>query len=101
MLLLVQFGLRFYKRIISPLLPGSCRFVPTCADYAAEALENYGVLRGGAMVLWRLLRCQPLARAGFDPVPRLHQDCNRKAPSSWRTHTATSDGAVSRLKAGC
>ena len=65
----IQFGLRCYKRLLSPLLPGACRFVPTCSDYTAEALECHGVLRGSALALWRLLRCQPLARAGYDPVP--------------------------------
>lgn len=65
----IQFGLRCYKRLVSPLLPDACRFVPTCSDYAAEAVERYGLIRGGALALWRLLRCQPFARAGYDPVP--------------------------------
>ena len=71
----VQFVLRGYKRIVSPMLPHACRFVPTCSEYAMEAVELYGVRRGSWLTLTRLLRCHPFARAGFDPVPRagLHQ----------------------------
>ena len=60
--------LRAYKWAISPMLPPSCRFVPTCSEYAMEAVDRYGVLRGGFMALARLLRCHPLAHGGFDPV---------------------------------
>ncbi len=75
---LLQLGLRFYKRIVSPMLPGACRFVPTCSEYAAEAVEHHGAFRGSVLALWRLLRCQPFARGGYDPVPRAdhHQGCN-------------------------
>ena len=62
--------LRGYKKFISPMLPASCRYTPTCAEYAQEAVERYGVLRGGALAAWRLLRCQPLAKGGYDPVVR-------------------------------
>ena len=64
----VESAFRSYKRWISPLLAGGCRFVPTCSEYAAEAVARFGLLRGGAMALWRLLRCHPFARAGHDPV---------------------------------
>jgi putative membrane protein insertion efficiency factor len=60
--------LKFYKRAISPLLPPSCRFVPTCSEYAIEAIERYGVVRGSGMAIWRLLRCQPFCAGGYDPV---------------------------------
>jgi putative membrane protein insertion efficiency factor len=60
--------LRFYKRWISPSLPPSCRYVPTCSEYAMEAIDRYGVLRGGLMALGRLLRCHPFVRGGYDPV---------------------------------
>lgn len=60
--------LRTYKRFLSPLLPPACRYVPSCSEYAEEAVERYGVLRGGLMALWRLLRCHPFARGGHDPV---------------------------------
>jgi putative membrane protein insertion efficiency factor len=60
--------LRAYKRAISPLFPPACRYVPTCSEYAEEAIDRYGVLPGGAMTLLRLLRCHPLAKGGYDPV---------------------------------
>ena len=61
--------LRFYKRFVSPLLPAACRFQPTCSEYAMQAVERHGVLRGGRLTLWRLLRCQPFSKGGYDPVP--------------------------------
>jgi len=60
--------LRVYKRWISPAFPPSCRYVPTCSEYAMEAIERYGILHGGLMAAWRLLRCHPLASGGLDPV---------------------------------
>ena len=60
---------RAYKLTLSPWVGRSCRFLPTCSDYAAEALILHGPLRGGALAAWRLCRCQPFGRAGFDPVP--------------------------------
>jgi putative membrane protein insertion efficiency factor len=66
---LAQFALRGYKRWLSPALPASCRFVPTCSEYAEEAIGKHGVILGGPLTVWRFLRCQPLSRAGFDPVP--------------------------------
>jgi putative membrane protein insertion efficiency factor len=61
--------LRFYRRVISPIKPATCRFQPTCSAYAIEALETHGLLRGLRLATWRVLRCQPFARAGWDPVP--------------------------------
>ncbi|NLJ50339.1 MAG: membrane protein insertion efficiency factor YidD, partial [Candidatus Atribacteria bacterium] len=49
-------------------LPSSCRFEPTCSQYARDAIRKYGVLKGGMMALWRLLRCHPYSRGGYDPV---------------------------------
>lgn len=72
--------LRGYKWAISPHLPMSCRYVPTCSEYAMEAVERYGVLRGGWMAGWRLLRCHPFVKGGLDPVVKAvpaqphHQD---------------------------
>ena len=60
--------LRAYKWAISPLFPPACRYIPTCSEYAEEAIDRYGVLCGGAMTILRLLRCHPLAKGGYDPV---------------------------------
>ena len=62
--------LRGYKWAISPMFPPACRFVPTCSEYAMEAVERFGALRGGCMAVGRVLRCHPLAPGGHDPVVR-------------------------------
>jgi putative membrane protein insertion efficiency factor len=61
--------LAIYKRLLSPLLGERCRFEPSCADYARVATARFGAARGGILGLWRLARCQPLCRGGFDAVP--------------------------------
>lgn len=60
--------LRGYKRFISPFFPPSCRFTPTCSQYAIDAVQKHGVMRGLLLAVWRLLRCHPFARSGYDPV---------------------------------
>jgi uncharacterized protein len=60
--------LRVYKCAISPLFLPACRFVPTCSEYAAEAVSLYGPVRGIALAIWRLMRCHPFARGGYDPA---------------------------------
>jgi putative membrane protein insertion efficiency factor len=62
--------LRGYQRVLSPLLGPACRYVPSCSEYAIEAVERQGALLGGAKAAWRLLRCHPFARGGYDPVVR-------------------------------
>jgi len=69
--------LRGYKWAISPLFLPACRYTPTCSEYAMEAVERYGVLRGSGMALWRVLRCHPLVKGGYDPVSG--EDKNEKA----------------------
>jgi putative membrane protein insertion efficiency factor len=59
----------FYKKHISPSLPNACRFTPTCSAYALEAIEVHGAWKGFWLSLWRVLRCNPFCRGGFDPVP--------------------------------
>ncbi|HWV24686.1 MAG TPA: membrane protein insertion efficiency factor YidD [Thermomicrobiales bacterium] len=59
----------FYRRFISPMTPPSCRFQPTCSEYAYEAITKYGILKGGRLALWRILRCNPWGGSGWDPVP--------------------------------
>jgi putative membrane protein insertion efficiency factor len=59
----------FYRRCIGPLLPPSCRFTPSCSTYALEALDRHGPWKGTRLALWRILRCNPWCKAGYDPVP--------------------------------
>ena len=66
---LFLFLIRFYRRNISPLKQPCCRFIPTCSQYALEAIEKYGALKGSWLALRRLLRCHPLGKGGYDPVP--------------------------------
>lgn len=66
---LFLFLIRFYRRNISPLKQPCCRFIPTCSQYALEAIEKYGALKGSWLALRRLLRCHPLCKGGYDPVP--------------------------------
>ena len=62
--------IRFYRKYISPCKPPCCRFVPTCSEYAYEAITKYGALKGGVLALWRLLRCNPFYKGDiYDPVP--------------------------------
>lgn len=61
--------IRFYKKRISPTLPPSCRYQPTCSEYAYEAIEKYGIFKGGRLAGWRILRCNPFGGSGWDPVP--------------------------------
>jgi hypothetical protein len=60
--------IRFYQRCISPGLPPACRFVPTCSEYGYEAIAKYGIIKGGRLAVWRVLRCNPFGRGGYDPV---------------------------------
>ncbi|KAI3916649.1 hypothetical protein MKW98_026391 [Papaver atlanticum] len=67
--------LKFYKREISPIMPNSCRYVPTCSEYSMEAYKKYGVAKGTILTAWRLCRCNPLGGSGFDP-PRWFDEKN-------------------------
>ncbi|MDY2628878.1 MAG: membrane protein insertion efficiency factor YidD [Lachnospiraceae bacterium] len=61
--------IRLYRSYISPMKAPCCRYVPTCSQYAIIAIERYGVIKGGALAVWRILRCNPFAKGGYDPVP--------------------------------
>ena len=62
-------AIRFYQREISPLCPPRCRYIPTCSEYALEAVEKYGAVRGTFLATKRILRCNPFHKGGYDPVP--------------------------------
>ena len=62
--------IRFYQRHISPNTPPSCRFRPTCSSYAIEAFKDWGLIIGLILTVWRILRCNPFSRGGYDPVPK-------------------------------
>ncbi|MBR0131338.1 MAG: membrane protein insertion efficiency factor YidD [Firmicutes bacterium] len=61
-------GIRFYQRKISPHLGDRCKFYPTCSEYALQAIEKYGALKGSLKAIWRILRCNPVSKGGYDPV---------------------------------
>lgn len=61
-----------YRRFISPALPARCKYEPTCSRYAAQAVREYGILRGLVLAVWRVLRCNPWSHGGYDPVEQQH-----------------------------
>ena len=61
--------IKFYQRYISPLKRTKCPYFPTCSQYGIEAFERYGVFKGGLLTAWRIVRCNPFSRGGYDPVP--------------------------------
>ena len=61
--------IRFYRAAISPYTKPSCKYIPTCSEYRLEAIERFGVLKGSALTIWRILRCNPFSKGGYDPVP--------------------------------
>ena len=74
--------IRFYRRAISPHTKPCCKYIPTCSAYGLEAIERFGALKGGLLTLWRILRCNPWSRGGYDPVPQgASADGGEKAPA--------------------
>ena len=61
--------IKFYRKNISPLKTTKCPYIPSCSEYGLEAIEKYGALKGGFLALWRILRCNPFSKGGYDPVP--------------------------------
>ena len=62
-------GIRIYQKYLSPLKHTKCPYYPTCPQYGLEAIEKYGAFKGGLMAIWRILRCNPFSKGGYDPVP--------------------------------
>ena len=61
--------IKFYRKYISPMKTTKCPYYPTCSTYGLEAVEKYGAVKGGALALWRIIRCNPFSKGGYDPVP--------------------------------
>ena len=61
--------IRFYQKYLSPLKSMKCPYYPTCSQYGLEAIQKYGAVKGGLLALWRILRCNPFSKGGYDPVP--------------------------------
>ncbi len=75
---IILWPVRFYQRHISPKKPPCCRFRPTCSQYCIEAVEEWGIIRGLALAIWRILRCNPWSMGGYDPVPQNKRKRNKK-----------------------
>lgn len=69
LVMLLVLPIRFYQTSISPLTPPSCRFTPTCSEYARQAIIKHGPFKGHYLAIWRILRCNPWGGSGYDPVP--------------------------------
>jgi uncharacterized protein len=78
---LLLLTLSAYKKFFSPWLPNACRFVPTCSEYAEEAVQRHGVFYGAVLSVWRMIRCNPFSKGGLDLVPLGHF-VSRKGPQS-------------------
>jgi len=89
----VIFLLRGYKWALSPFLLPSCRYVPTCSEYAMEAVDRHGVMRGSLMAMWRVCRCHPLVQGGYDPVA--------KSPETGSTSKFKDYGVTNAPPASC
>lgn len=66
---LFLFIIKFYRKYISPMKSTKCPYIPSCSEYGMEAIEKYGALKGGTLALWRIIRCNPFSKGGYDPVP--------------------------------
>ena len=66
---LFLFIIKFYRKYISPMKSTKCPYIPSCSEYGMEAIEKYGALKGVALALWRIIRCNPFSKGGYDPVP--------------------------------
>jgi putative membrane protein insertion efficiency factor len=73
---IITLPIYLYKFFISPVLPGTCRYYPTCSDYALEAIKHHGSIKGGFLGLKRILKCHPWGKSGFAPVPKVEGKCD-------------------------
>jgi uncharacterized protein len=80
----VVFSIRFYQLFISSLLGPNCRFIPTCSQYTIEAVEVYGPVKGLLMGVWRLARCHPFCKGGYDPVIKPDNFRNNWSTTEWK-----------------
>jgi putative membrane protein insertion efficiency factor len=69
----LQLCVHLYRLVLRPLLPPACKYVPSCSEYALEALRTHGALRGGWLAVWRVAHCNPFMPGGYDPVPEPHR----------------------------
>ncbi|PWM00063.1 MAG: membrane protein insertion efficiency factor YidD [Clostridiales bacterium] len=76
------FFVKMYQKFISPLKPPCCRFTPTCSNYAIEAFREWGLFVGLGLTVWRILRCNPFSRGGYDPVPKRKKRRKHSLPSA-------------------
>ncbi|MBE2189063.1 MAG: membrane protein insertion efficiency factor YidD [Desulfobulbaceae bacterium] len=83
---LIILPIKFYKKFISPMLPPSCRFYPTCSQYTIESVETWGIVRGTWLSIKRISKCHPLHRGGFDPVPERCNHNHSVVNSNQRNH---------------
>lgn len=61
--------IKFYQKYLSPLKSTKCPYIPSCSQYAIEAIEKYGIFKGSLLAVWRIIRCNPFSKGGYDPVP--------------------------------
>ncbi|MBU0571878.1 MAG: membrane protein insertion efficiency factor YidD [Candidatus Omnitrophica bacterium] len=74
---IIRKAIKAYQKLISPYIGRSCRYEPTCSQYAADAIEKLGIIKGTAKALWRILRCNPFSRGGYDPVEHYEKVKNK------------------------
>ncbi len=73
--------IKFYRKYLSPLKTTKCPYYPTCSTYGLQAVEKYGALKGGLLAAWRILRCNPFSKGGYDPVPEFTDDMRKSQKS--------------------
>jgi putative membrane protein insertion efficiency factor len=89
------FVIQLYRHMVSPLRPATCRFIPTCSQYAVDALTEYGLIRGSWLAVVRLAKCGPWHRGGWDPIPERrtqHRDCRMDLEDTSAAGTPTARG---------